>query len=203
MGDNSFLCHRGPFIFVVIFGIGLAVAQTALRDVIGKTILSDMLEGRDKISNVLQKIIDGIRDSRILEYYIKRIMTKTKNLGIWMDHSSAHLMEFTTDPITTEIISSKFTHQEKEHSLSKSESLMHNKEQNQQSAYFKRLGEAIRNYEDVIIFGPTNAKSELLNLLRADHNFENIKLEIEQADKMTQNQQHAFVKDYFSRRELR
>jgi regulator of protease activity HflC (stomatin/prohibitin superfamily) len=33
-------------------------AQTALRDVIGKTMLSDMLEGRDKISADLQKIID-------------------------------------------------------------------------------------------------------------------------------------------------
>ena len=33
-------------------------AQTALRDVIGKTMLSDMLEGREKISNELQKIID-------------------------------------------------------------------------------------------------------------------------------------------------
>lgn len=33
-------------------------AQTALRDVIGKTLLSEMLEGRDKISNVLQNIID-------------------------------------------------------------------------------------------------------------------------------------------------
>ncbi|MGA2792275.1 MAG: SPFH domain-containing protein, partial [Roseiarcus sp.] len=33
-------------------------AQTALRDVIGKTMLADMLEGRDKISNELQKIID-------------------------------------------------------------------------------------------------------------------------------------------------
>lgn len=34
-------------------------AQTALRDVIGKTILADMLEGRDKISAELQKIIDN------------------------------------------------------------------------------------------------------------------------------------------------
>ena len=34
-------------------------AQTALRDVIGKTILSDMLEGREKISIELQKIIDN------------------------------------------------------------------------------------------------------------------------------------------------
>ena len=33
-------------------------SQTALRDVIGKTMLSDMLEGRDKISADLQKIID-------------------------------------------------------------------------------------------------------------------------------------------------
>ena len=33
-------------------------SQTALRDVIGKTMLSDMLEGRDKISSVLHKIID-------------------------------------------------------------------------------------------------------------------------------------------------
>ncbi len=33
-------------------------AQTALRDVIGKTILSDMLEGREKLDTELQKIID-------------------------------------------------------------------------------------------------------------------------------------------------
>ncbi len=33
-------------------------AQTALRDVIGKTLLADMLEGREKISTELQKIID-------------------------------------------------------------------------------------------------------------------------------------------------
>jgi regulator of protease activity HflC (stomatin/prohibitin superfamily) len=33
-------------------------AQTALRDVIGKTMLSDMLEGRQRISNELREIID-------------------------------------------------------------------------------------------------------------------------------------------------
>jgi regulator of protease activity HflC (stomatin/prohibitin superfamily) len=33
-------------------------SQTALRDVIGKTMLSEMLEGRDKISVLLQEIID-------------------------------------------------------------------------------------------------------------------------------------------------
>jgi regulator of protease activity HflC (stomatin/prohibitin superfamily) len=33
-------------------------SQTALRDVIGKTMLSEMLEGRDKMSDKLQRIID-------------------------------------------------------------------------------------------------------------------------------------------------
>jgi regulator of protease activity HflC (stomatin/prohibitin superfamily) len=34
-------------------------AQTALRDVIGKTMLADMLEGREKLSAELQRIIDA------------------------------------------------------------------------------------------------------------------------------------------------
>lgn len=39
-------------------------SQTALRDVIGKTILADMLEGRNKISSVLQRIIDERTEPR-------------------------------------------------------------------------------------------------------------------------------------------
>jgi hypothetical protein len=123
---------------------------------------------------------------------------KTKNLGIWMDHSNAHLMEFTTDPITTDIISNEFTHREKQHSLGKSEDGMHHKEQQQQSEYYKKLGDIIRKFEDVLLFGPTDAKVELLNILRADQQFKHIHLETKDTDKMTQNEQHAFVKDYFA-----
>lgn len=126
-----------------------------------------------------------------------RIMATAKNLGIWMDHSNAHLMEFTTDPIETKTLASKFTHQEKEKSLGKSENLMQNKEQHQQSDYYKKLGEVIKDYEHVVLFGPTDAKVELLNVLRTDHRFEKIKIEVKQADKMTDNQQHAFVREYF------
>jgi hypothetical protein len=127
-------------------------------------------------------------------------MKTAKDLGIWMDHQTAHLMAFTTDPIQTITIDSKFTHAEKEQALSRSEKLMHNKEQQEESAYYKELGELIRDYDDVILFGPTDAKVELLNILRKDHRFAAIKIEIEQADKMTVNQQHAFVKAYFSKR---
>ena len=126
-----------------------------------------------------------------------------KKLGIWMDHASAHLMEFTVNPIETKTIDSKFTHQAKEFSLSKSENLMHNKEQHEQADYYKKLGEVIKNYDEVILFGPTEAKVELYNVLRANHLFSKIKIEVKQEDKMTENQQHAFVKDFFENAPLK
>ncbi len=44
---------------VADYGTAISWAsQTALRDVIGKTVLSDMLEGRGKISGELQQVID-------------------------------------------------------------------------------------------------------------------------------------------------
>jgi len=125
-------------------------------------------------------------------------MTTAKKLGIWMDHSKAHVMEF-TDPIKTTLLSSDFTHQDKENTLGRSENQMHNKEQHLHLEYYKKLGEIIRKYEEVVLFGPTDAKVELFNMLRADHHFSNVKIEVQQTDKMTENQQHAFVKRYFSK----
>jgi len=115
-----------------------------------------------------------------------------------MDHASAHLMEFNTGPIKTNVITSKFTSQEKAHGLSKNENLMHNQEQHMHAAYYKKLGEAIRNYEMVLIFGPSHAKEELVNLLKDDHRFSKIKIEVKPADNMTEPQEHAFVRDFFS-----
>lgn len=124
-------------------------------------------------------------------------MTTTNNLGIWMDHASAHLIEFTVDPMETTTIDSAFTHQQKEESLSKGESLMHNKEQHEEATYYKQLMEAIRKYDAVLLFGPTTAKDELANLMKDNHLFAKIKVAVVHADKMTENQEHAFVKKYF------
>jgi hypothetical protein len=121
-----------------------------------------------------------------------------KKLGIWMDHASAHLMELNKDSMETSHVGSKFTHAQKVHSLHKSEQLMHNKEQHQQAEYYNMLGETIREYNAVVLFGPTDAKTELFNMLRSDHRFADIKIDVEQADKMTENQEFAFVKAHFS-----
>ncbi len=125
-------------------------------------------------------------------------MTNEKKLGIWMDHASAHLMEY-ADPIVTKIISSDSTHEEKEFTLQKGESFMQRKNQQQEGAYYKAIAEAIKDYDEVLLFGPTNARVELLNILEADLHFSEIKIETKSTDKMTENQEHAFVRDYFSK----
>jgi len=127
-------------------------------------------------------------------------MTIAKKLGIWIDHSSAHLIEFTSGPIETKIIESDFTHQDRQQTFARSENVMHNKEQHQQSEYYKKVGENMENYNEVILFGPTDAKVELFNMLRANQRYAKIKIDVQQTDKMTERQKQAFVREYFSER---
>ena len=126
-------------------------------------------------------------------------MNTNTRLGIWMDHTSANIMEFTADPIATKALFKQLTHEDKEEALSKSEGLMHHKEQHSQKAYYKKLGDIIINYEEVLLFGPTDAKKELLNLLREDHRFDKVDIQLQNADKISEHQQHAFVREYFSK----
>ncbi len=123
----------------------------------------------------------------------------TQYLGIWMDHSVAHLMEYTRDSMDTETVESTFTHQDREETLHRSESVMHNKEQQKERLYYKELADIIKKYDEVLLFGPTDAKLELFNLLKADHHFDEINISVENSDKMSENQEHAFVRGYFSK----
>jgi stalled ribosome rescue protein Dom34 len=123
-------------------------------------------------------------------------MKRNKCLAIWMDHSNAYLMDLRNDNIVTNIVISESMSQDVEFSSVKHEKLIHKKEQHQQLNYYKKLGDSIRNYQEVLLFGPTDAKKELLNLLKTDALFEKIKFELKNSDKMTESQRLAFVRDY-------
>jgi stalled ribosome rescue protein Dom34 len=121
---------------------------------------------------------------------------KNKNLGIWMDHSTANLIEL-QDAIKHHTIASDFTQDQKVEALEKSESLMHNKRQQLNESFYKEIGAEILKYNHVLLFGPTNAKTELHNYLKKDLHFKDIKIDVESADKMTDNEQHAFTTKHF------
>jgi hypothetical protein len=124
-------------------------------------------------------------------------MKTQKQIGIWMDHSVANLID-TSLNTNKHNITSKFTEEVKEEALEKSESLMHNKRQQMNEAFYKEISEEILKYDAVLLFGPTDAKTELRNYLNKDQHFKNIKIDVASADKMTDNEKDAFVKKHFN-----
>lgn len=124
-------------------------------------------------------------------------MKEDKQLGIWMDHSTANLIDLSSNK-SNSTISSKFSFDTKEEALKRSERLMHNKRQQMHEGYYKEIADAILKYNHVLLFGPTNAKTELHNYLNKDLHFKDIKIDIESADKMTDNEKEAFVKKHFN-----
>lgn len=123
-------------------------------------------------------------------------METIKCLGIWLDHSKANLINFNNND-SMQTILSEFTYQNKIDTLSHSESGMHLKEHQLHEQFFKKISEEILKYDKVLLFGPTNAKDELHNFLLKNKHFDEIIIGIESTDKITENQQKAFVNNYF------
>ena len=124
-------------------------------------------------------------------------MKNLKQLGIFMDHTHAHLMEYHKDAIECKTLDKHNISHGDHHSSHHAEVRLHTKEKTEQNIYYKKLADVIQNYDAVLLFGPTEAKVELLHHLRADHHFSNIKIEVKNTDKLTENQQHAVVKEHF------
>lgn len=115
-----------------------------------------------------------------------------------MDHSTAHMVDASSKK-KSRSINSKFNFSTQEEALSRSESLMHNKRQQMHQAYYNKVANQILKYDHVLLFGPTNAKTELHNHLNKDLHFKDIKIDVEPADKMSDNEKDAFVKNHFEK----
>ena len=126
-------------------------------------------------------------------------MKTVKKLGIWMDHSNAKIIEFTSDAKEIKTISSDFSSDDRVETLQRSENEMHNKEQQKQGTFYKNISLIIKDYDEVLLFGPTEAKNELHNLLKENHQFDKIKIDVKNSDKMNYKEQYTFVDEYFKK----
>lgn len=124
-------------------------------------------------------------------------MTTHKKIGVWMDHASARLMEYSTGRMGTEVINSSFTHDNKISTLNRSEHIMHNKEQHEQAGFYDSIGKVLLKYDEVLLFGPTTAKQELYNTLKENHLYAKIRFDVKEADKLTEYQQYTLVRTHF------
>jgi hypothetical protein len=111
-----------------------------------------------------------------------------------MCHSSVHLVEYTGE-LAEELRNTK---KEETHHMEVHNATIQNEAFHLQTESFKKLGIAIEKYEEVILFGPIDAKVELMNFLKSDKRFDRINITIKQTNIMSEDQQQSFVEQYFS-----
>jgi hypothetical protein len=124
-------------------------------------------------------------------------METIKKTAIYMDHFMANIIEYKDTAKEVKIIKSDFNHFEKEKILQKGESHLHNKEQDMQSEFYKKIIDELPNYSEVLLFGLTTAKIEFSNILHDDINFKSVKITVKNTDELTKKEQIAFVNECF------
>ncbi|UEG50882.1 hypothetical protein LK994_05270 [Ferruginibacter lapsinanis] len=107
-------------------------------------------------------------------------MSTINRLGIWMDHSIAYLIEFSTGTFESKYIKAKFAGQLRPIELANEGFASDDYEQNEQIEYYTSIGDVIKDYDEVLLFGPSDAKIECFNVLKANHDFDKIKIETKQ-----------------------
>jgi stalled ribosome rescue protein Dom34 len=124
---------------------------------------------------------------------------RIKQLGIWLDHSIAHMIDNSDSDSHHQHIVADNDKDHETHSVNKGESHQHHREHLILEAFYNQIAEKISHYNHVLLFGPTDAKSELYNKLKKDPHFNAIHIVLESSDKMTENEKNAYVKNYFNK----
>lgn len=131
-------------------------------------------------------------------------------IGIWLDHATAKLIEIRSDKASITTIQSPYKRHIRIPGLSQIkerfgpdfyynlEYKLHHRKMHDLSSYYKDLIKRLNRFDEIVLFGPTKAKTELYNLLIQDKQFKLKTISIESKDKMSEKQMATFVKKYFS-----
>ncbi|MDD3323264.1 MAG: hypothetical protein PHS59_17660 [Paludibacter sp.] len=125
-------------------------------------------------------------------------MKKNKQLSIWMDYSNALLMELYNHKIISRRIAVKPPEKNKIKVDTPEVTILTKEQKNKQLKYFKEISDIVINYQEVLLFGPTEAKNDLLALLKEDYHYKNIIFELMNTNKMKEAKIHDFVIEHFN-----
>jgi hypothetical protein len=123
--------------------------------------------------------------------------TAKKQIGIWMNYSGAHLLTCSSTHNDPQQLDELTAAQHATQGLGV-ESYITNRWENHHAAYYRQLTHAIKGYDEVLLFGPTDAKSELLTFLKADKAFADVSINVQPSNEMSEEERSAFVNAYFS-----
>ncbi len=131
------------------------------------------------------------------------------NIGLWIDHRKAVIVTTSREGQATSIIFSDTEKQpgridgERSTEAFKSnmippEDVVERRFEQHLNAFYDEVIDAIHDSEQLLIFGPGEAKGELEKRLHSKKPDAHRNVKIEAADKMTDNQISARVRDYFA-----
>jgi len=124
-------------------------------------------------------------------------MEPIKKAAVYMDHFMANIIEYTNSAAIVKTIKSDFNPYEKKEIIQKGESQMFNKEQDLQQQFYVKLRDELLDYNSVLLFGATNAKTQMQNILQIDKKFFDVEVTIKNTDKLTEEEQIDFVNECF------
>ncbi len=131
-------------------------------------------------------------------------------VAIWLDSSRATIVTFKNGVPQIETIDSgveshvRIDGEGKESSqfgagnFTNNEHRENQRHSNEVQAYLKKLTQKIESYEQILLFGPTNTKNQLKNILDEQKAFAGKKIEVKNSDKMTENQLVAFAREHLT-----
>ena len=113
-----------------------------------------------------------------------------------MDHAEAHIIPYSAQKKDWPTIRREQPNNVGR-SANKGEKRISNKKNNCQQEFYDRILNAIAEYPQILLFGPTNAKQELYNLIRKSPQYDKLKITVENSGQMTGNEMFAYVKEHF------
>jgi len=135
-------------------------------------------------------------------------MKKIKQTGIWLDYNYANIIELEGEKVTKNTILSNIeTYNLIGGSRSKtpwgptekvSESKHLERRKHQEQTYYKAIIQAVENSDELFIMGPAEAKIGLQKCIEDYKNLDDILLDVQSVDSITENQKVAKIKAFFA-----
>lgn len=127
-------------------------------------------------------------------------MDKKRRLGIWMCQSRIHLMEYNNEePIDMTQLPIDESQEMNTAIPEISYNAIRAEENNRKLEEYKKLAEQISKYDEIVLFGPVDAKKEFQNYLETSPIASMPQLTVQQTENLTEAQQVAYVHNHFKK----
>lgn len=132
-----------------------------------------------------------------------------KQIGVWLDHAKAIFIDPNDNDGKIDTVHSEMDTRVRHAGegadgtllggfrSSNNEHHKHQREENALSKYYDLVGKRLSGFEEILLFGPGSARSELHNIIKADKHFNGKKIDVEACDQLTENQLRAKVRNHF------